>query len=53
MNGIVAGGWSFVLAAYIVSGTILVAYSIHAISDFRRSMANRAALTHNTKGVSE
>lgn len=52
MNGILTGGWSFVLAAYIVSGAILVAYSIHAITDFRRSMAKRTALTASTKGVS-
>jgi hypothetical protein len=53
MNGILTGGWNFVLAAYIVSGTILLAYSIHAITDFRRSIAKRAALTNSTKGVSE
>jgi heme exporter protein D len=52
MNGIVTGGWSFVWAAYTVSATILVAYSIHVISDFRKSMAKRAALTGNTKGAS-
>jgi heme exporter protein D len=52
MNGVVPGGWSFVWAAYAVSATILVAYSIHAISDFRRSMKTRAALTRSTKGVS-
>ena len=48
MNGIVSGGWNFVLAAYIVSGTILLAYSIDAINDFRKAMANRS-----TKGLSK
>ncbi len=51
MNGILTGGWSFIWAAYGLSATILVAYSIHTISDFRRSMAKRAALIR-TKGVS-
>lgn len=52
MNGIVTGGWSFVVAAYAVSGAILLAYSIYAISDFRRSISKRAALNNSTKGVS-
>jgi hypothetical protein len=43
MNGIVTGGWSFVLAAYIVSGAILITYSIYVISDFRNAMAARAS----------
>jgi hypothetical protein len=46
MNGIVTGGWNFVLAAYIVSATILIAYSVHAISGLRKAMAAR-----NTKGI--
>jgi hypothetical protein len=46
MNGIVTGGWNFVLAAYIVSGTILIAYSIRVINGFRSAMAAR-----NTKGL--
>jgi len=46
MNGILTGGWNFVLAAYIVSGTILIAYSIHAINSFRKAMAART-----TKGL--
>ena len=53
MNGIVTGGWSFVVAAYAVSGAILLAYSIYAISGFRRSISKRAALNSITKGVSE
>jgi hypothetical protein len=52
MNGIVTGGWNFVVAAYAISGGILLAYSIHAFRDFRKSIANRLALT-NSKGVSE
>jgi hypothetical protein len=52
MNGILTGGWSFVVAAYAVSGGILLAYSLYAITDFRRSILKRAALTDNTKGVS-
>jgi len=47
MNGIVAGGWNFVLAAYLVSAVILIAFSIYTVSDFRKSMANR-----DTKGIS-
>jgi hypothetical protein len=57
MNGIVSGGWNFVVAAYAISGGILLAYSIHAISDFRKSLSNRLALFNSmfnrTKGVSE
>jgi len=45
MNGIVSGGWNFVLAAYLISGAILLTYSIYAISDFRKAMAAR-----NSKG---
>jgi hypothetical protein len=52
MNGIVTGGWSFVVAAYTVSGAILLAYAIHAIVDFRTSMAKRAALNQSMKGIS-
>jgi len=46
MNGILTGGWNFVLAAYLVSGTILIAYSIHAINGLRKAMA-----ASNTKGL--
>ena len=48
MNGIVAGGWSFVWAAYLVSATILITYSIHTVRAFRKSVAKRA-LTDSTK----
>lgn len=48
MNGILSGGWSFVLAAYLVSGAILLMYSVYAIRDFRRAMAMR-----NAKGIPE
>jgi hypothetical protein len=47
MNGILNGGWNFVLAAYLISGAILAVYSIHAISEFRRRTAS------STKGVSQ
>lgn len=47
MNGIVTGGWNFVLAAYLISGATLLTYSIYAISDFRKAMANR-----HSKGIS-
>jgi len=43
MNGILNGGWNFVLAAYLVSGAILIIYSIHAVTEFRR----------RTKGISQ
>lgn len=49
MNGIVSGGWSFVWAAYLVTASILIAYSIHTVRAFRRSVAKRA-LTDSTKG---
>jgi hypothetical protein len=52
MNGIVTGGWNFVLAAYIVTGTVLVAYSIHTIHELRQKLAIRAALISVTKGTS-
>lgn len=52
MNGIVTGGWNFVLAAYIVTGTVLISYSFYAIRDFHKRIANREALTSNSKGVS-
>ena len=52
MNGIVTGGWNFVLAAYIVTGTALISYSIYAISDFRKRMANRDTLNRIVKGTS-
>ena len=48
MNGILNGGWNFVLAAYIVSGAILITYSVYAISEFRTAMAARAS-----KGTSQ
>jgi hypothetical protein len=48
MNGIVTGGWNFVLAAYLISGAILLTYSIYAISAFRKAIAAR-----NTKGIAE
>lgn len=48
MNGIVAGGWSFVWAAYMVSATILIAYSIHTVRAFRAAVAKRS-LTDSTK----
>lgn len=53
MNGIVTGGWSFVVAAYSISGGILLAYSVYAISDFRKGISNRLAMTNRTKRVSE
>lgn len=43
MNGILNGGWNFVLAAYLVTGAILAIYSIYAVNEFRRRM----------KGISE
>src|SRR3954453_7032622 len=43
MNGILNGGWNFVVAAYLVSGAILTIYSIHAVTEFRR----------RTKGISQ
>jgi len=43
MNGILSGGWNFVLAAYLISGAILTIYSIHVVTDFRR----------RTKGISQ
>ena len=52
MNGIVTGGWNFVLAAYIVTGTVLVAYSIHTIRELRQKLQIRTALTRVTKGTS-
>jgi hypothetical protein len=52
MNGIVTGGWNFVLAAYIVTGTVLVAYSIHTIRELRQKLQIREALTRVTKGTS-
>ena len=52
MNGIVTGGWNFVLAAYIVTGTVLAAYSIHTIRELRQKLEIRAALTRVTKGTS-
>jgi hypothetical protein len=52
MNGIVTGGWNFVLAAYIVTGTVLVAYSIHTIRELRQKLAIRETLTRVTKGTS-
>jgi len=48
MNGILTGGWNFVLAAYIVSGAILITYSIYAITEFRKAMAVR-----DSKGTSK
>ena len=41
MNGILNGGWNFVVAAYLVSA-ILTIYSIHVVTEFRR----------RTKGIS-
>jgi len=43
MNGILNGGWNFVLAAYLISAAILTVYSIYAVNEFRR----------RTKGISE
>ena len=43
MNGILTGGWSFVWAAYSVTATILAAYSIHTILEFRRNASKKAA----------
>jgi hypothetical protein len=52
MNGIVTGGWNFVLAAYIVTGSVLVAYSIHTIRELRQKLQIREALNRVTKGTS-
>jgi|KBSMisStaDraftv2_1062788.scaffolds.fasta_scaffold5327362_2 hypothetical protein len=47
MNGILNGGWDFVVAAYVISGAILAIYSIHTFLKFRQLVAG------NTKGVSQ
>lgn len=52
MNGIVTGGWGFVLAAYIVTGTALVSYALYAMRDYRKRVAFRTALNGSKKGAS-
>jgi hypothetical protein len=37
MNGIVAGGWSYVVSAYVVSFVVLGGYLVHAIALFRKA----------------
>jgi hypothetical protein len=34
MNGILSGGWNFVIAAFAVSGIVLGGYCIHAVRQF-------------------
>jgi len=41
MNGMVAGGWGYVVAAYAITTAILASYAIHAIAELRRALRNR------------
>ena len=50
MNGIVSGGWNFVIAAYGVTALILVAFTINAIGALRANIAKRDAKTSASKG---
>lgn len=44
-EGVIVGGWNFVIAAYAVTGLVVVAYSIHLLrthfSGGRRDHASR------------
>lgn len=37
MNGVIQGGWEFVIAAFTVSGFVLIAYTISIIARLRRA----------------
>ena len=37
MNGILSGGWNFVVAAYAVSAIVLGGYGIHVVRAFLAS----------------
>jgi heme exporter protein CcmD len=42
MNGIVDGGWAYVIAAYGVSFVVLAGYVVHTIFQARRTSAQAA-----------
>lgn len=50
MNGIVSGGWNFVIAAYGVTAFILVAYTINTLGALRASIAKRDSKPSTSKG---
>lgn len=39
MEGTVQGGWEFVVAAYVVTGVVLVGYAVSVFLRFRAELA--------------
>lgn len=42
MNGVVTGGWGFVIAAYSVTGAVLLLYGVSLLVRLRAEMRRRA-----------
>jgi|GEM_PF-630053 len=46
MSGVIQGGWEFVIAAYVVSGAVLILYTASIFIRLRREKIARQADPH-------